>query len=101
VKIWVIGDRDTTTGFRLAGVDEARHVDFPDEARSALREAAGDDSIGLVLITEYWAEMIRSDIEQIMREQTLPVILGIPDRGGRKQTRSVGEIIRKRIGIGF
>ncbi|NPV53832.1 MAG: V-type ATP synthase subunit F [Firmicutes bacterium] len=80
MRIIVIGDRDTVTGFRLAGV-EGRHVNTIEEADSAMDEALRAPDTGVILITKQWAAKMRERIES-SHKKLMPVIMEIPDRHG-------------------
>ncbi|AEC51751.1 V-type ATP synthase subunit F [Pyrococcus sp. NA2] len=99
MKIVVMGDPDTVTGFRLAGIHEAYEFDFSDlsieRARNKLRELIERDDIGIILITERLAQKI-GEIPQV----NLPIILQIPDKFGSIYGEELlREIVRKAVGI--
>lgn len=96
MRIIVIGDRDTVTGFRLAGA-AGHHVDTPDQARSALDKAIASPDVGLIILTERWAQKMRSEVEAV-RKRLMPLIIEIPDRRGPAETGSLMKRVRAMLG---
>lgn len=98
MKIVLMGDTDTTLGFKLAGVHETYAFGESsletDRARNKLKELIERGDVGIILITERLAE--RVGIPEVM----FPIILQIPDKFGsifgEEQLR---EIVRKAIGV--
>jgi vacuolar-type H+-ATPase subunit F/Vma7 len=75
----VIGDKDTVTGFLLAGI-EVIVVNSKKEALTALQQAVSRQSIGIILITETFAGEIRKAIDDLLCfRQKCHLILQIPD----------------------
>ncbi|MEW6357903.1 MAG: V-type ATP synthase subunit F [Planctomycetota bacterium] len=100
MRYFVIGDQDTVLGFRLAGI-QGEVVDSPDDAGRALDRVLGDQTIGVVILTERTAEAIRKKVEEVIFEQSSPVIVEIPDRQGPMPGRkTLMELIRQAVGIG-
>jgi V/A-type H+-transporting ATPase subunit F len=99
MKYFAIGDEDTVLGFGMAGVD-GRVARNADEAADAFREALGSRDLGIVIITEQVAAMIRPTIDEYVFSDRFPLIVEIPDRKGRlPTTRSVRELANAAIGI--
>jgi len=99
MKFFVIGDRDTVTGFRLAGVD-GRVATERNDALSALGEVVTDKEIGVVLVTERVAGTIRDEVEKRLYGFGFPLMLEIPDASGPDPNRlNVDDLVRKAIGI--
>ncbi|HDG64021.1 MAG TPA: V-type ATP synthase subunit F [Thermococcus sp.] len=98
MKIVVFGDKDTTLGFRLAGVHEAysfgENTRELERARNKLKELIEREDIGVILITERLAQKIE------IPDVTLPIILQIPDKyGSLYGEEQLREIVRKAIGV--
>jgi V/A-type H+-transporting ATPase subunit F len=99
VKFYVIGDRQTVLGFRLAGIDGTVAVERED-GLTALTEAVGGKDIGIVLVTEAVAAKIRDEVEARLYGIGFPLVLEIPDASGPSEDRpEIDEIVRKAIGI--
>lgn len=97
----MIGDEDTVLGFGLVGVD-GRTVTGEEDAREVFRTAIGrgDSEIGVVIITEPIADLIRTDVERFTFTSDFPLILEIPDRNGRAEGRpTLREVANQAIGI--
>lgn len=96
---YVIGDEDTVLGFGMAGV-QGRVVRDRGEAEQALSEALNEDSIGIVIIPERIADLIRPLVDRYTLSAELPLILEIPDRLGPKPDRiGIRERVNAAIGI--
>ena len=98
MKIAVLGDKDTALGFRLAGAHEVYSFeDTPLEVerlRNKLRELIERGDVGIILITERFAQRVE------IPEVTLPIILQVPDKSGSKfGEEAIKEIVRRAIGV--
>ncbi len=93
----MIGDKDTVTGFRLAGADafEARS---PEEGEAFFKEALADDDVGLVILTEELANQLVS-LEDA-KKKAIPMVAVIPGFGSSDEIPSLGEGVRRRFGLG-
>lgn len=99
MRYFVIGDEDTVLGFGLVGVD-GMTVSSEEEAHSAFDQALNDGEIGVVLITERCADLIRTTVEQYLFTGDFPLILEIPDRTGKLPNRpTLRETANRAIGI--
>ena len=99
MEYFVIGDEDTVLGLGMAGVS-GRSVARPDEAKNAFNDAIGNKEIGIIIITEAVADMIRSMVDRYIFTQTFPLIVEIPDRTGRKPGKpGIRELVNKTIGL--
>lgn len=99
MEFFIIGDRDTVTGFSLGGI-EGISVDNPEEANSALKEVMGYEGIGIVLITERFAQRLRSEIDDVMVNQRIPLIVEIPDvEGPMEEKVTISDLVKSAIGV--
>jgi V/A-type H+-transporting ATPase subunit F len=99
VKYFVIGDTDTVLGFGMVGVDGrvARNVD---EAEAAFNEAVADTTVGILVINERTAELIRQRVDRLLFTADFPLVLEIPDRTGRMPDRpAIRGMVNAAIGI--
>lgn len=95
----VIGDQDTVLGFGLVGVD-GTSVASAEEARAAFDRALGDKEVGIVIITEAVATMIRSVVDRYLFTEDFPLIVEIPDRHGPDPDRpDMRSMVNQAIGI--
>lgn len=87
--IAVMGDEDTVVGFLLGGVGELnkqRHPNFfvvnkntaVSEIEEAFKNFCKRDDIGIILISQNIAEMIRYVVDSY--HQTIPTVLEIPSK---------------------
>jgi len=99
MKYYVIGDEDTVLGFGMVGV-RGKVVSGPQEAERAFRSALENKEIGIVIITERAAELIRPAIDRFLFTENFPLIVEIPDRMGTVSDRpSIREMVNTAIGI--
>lgn len=99
MKYSIIGDEDAVLGFEMVGVS-GRTARNPDEAHQAFRAALADKEVGIVIITEPVADMIRPLVDRYLFTESFPLIVEIPDRKGRQPDRpGIGELVNAAIGI--
>jgi len=98
MKIAVLGDKDTALGFKLAGVHEVYSFgDTPldmERLKNKLNELIERDDVGIILITERFAQKVE------IPEIAFPIILQVPDKSGsRFGEEQIREIVRRAIGV--
>jgi len=99
VRYFLLGDQSAVLGFSMVGVEglEIRKVK---EAVEQFRKVLEDQSIGIILITERVAELIRQEIDQYQFHHQFPLIVEIPDRMGPMEGRAgIREMVNRAIGI--
>ncbi|MBW1839990.1 MAG: V-type ATP synthase subunit F [Deltaproteobacteria bacterium] len=99
MELVVIGDEDTRTGFKLAGVTRT----YPgDEANIHLEEMLQDDTIGIIMINEKFAEENREVLNRARKEKKrlTPIIVEISDNTGpiKREIDPLQELIRRALG---
>ena len=99
MRYFVIADADTVLGFRYVGV-HGQEVLNAEQARQALARAQSDATIGVVILTDVVAEMIRSEVNKVRYEAKRPLLVEIPGRQGPMPgKRSLLDLIRDAVGI--
>lgn len=99
MKFYVIGDEETVLGFQLVGID-GEVVSNAEEAKTGLAKAFETEGLGIIVVTERIADMIRQQVEQYVYKTTFPLIIEIPDQHGPVEGRgSVRDMIRAAVGI--
>jgi len=99
MKVLVIGHREAVLGFSLAGVG-GRAVTTAEEADAALNEALASKDIGIILVTQDVAEMLKERVEHLKLHSTIPLVVEIPSPAGvPKYQPSLSEVVLKAIGI--
>jgi V/A-type H+-transporting ATPase subunit F len=99
MRYYVIGDEHTVLGFGMAGVT-GRAVGNQEETEEALREAAEEKDIGIIIITERLADLVRPQVDRLMFTQAFPLIVEIPDREGRLEGKpGLREMVNQAIGV--
>ncbi len=99
MQYFVIGDEDTVLGFSLVGVS-GKAVFSKEETEAALETGINNKNIGIIIITERIAEMVKDEIENYTYNLNFPLIIEIPDRTGVMENKaSVSDIIKSAVGI--
>ena len=99
MKYFAIGDEDAVLGFGMVGVDGLA-VESKAEAESAFSAALEDADVGIVIITERVADMLRSIVDQYLFKNRFPLIVEIPDRQGRVAGKpGIRDTVNAAIGI--
>jgi len=93
MQVFVIGDHSTCLAFSLGGIT-TRTVKERGEALTALEFAIDNQKIGLVLITEKIAALVRPEMDKILYTMHRPLVVEIPDTSGSLPGRpSAGELM--------
>ncbi len=99
MKYFAIGDEDAVLGFGMVGV-EGRTVRDSEEAERVFSTTLEDPEIGIIIITERVADMIRPAIERYLFTESFPLIVEVPDWRGPVSGRSgIRELVNAAIGI--
>ena len=99
MKYFVIGDEDTVLGFGMVGVKGLSAAN-ESETAAAFDEAIGNSDIGIIIITEKTADMIRKRVNRYLFTREFPLIIEIPDRNGKDPNRpGLREMVNKAVGI--
>jgi len=100
MKAFLISDNhDTLVLMRLAGVPGVV-VHGRDETTEAIDKALKDKDLAIIVITELAAECIPEKIQNLHKNESLPLIVEIPDRHGSKRGADfLSRYIREAIGV--
>ncbi|MDL2294699.1 V-type ATP synthase subunit F [Ruminococcaceae bacterium OttesenSCG-928-D13] len=100
MKYFLISDNiDTLAGLRMVGVDGVV-VHEQDEVRAAIKQASGDDEVGLILITSRLFKDYSTMIFDFKMHQRKPLIVEMPDRhSGDNVADSIKQYIQEVVGI--
>ncbi len=97
MNIIVLGDKETVTGFKLAGISSAKTVDVKSIEKEFEKAASEKD---IIIITENFASQIRERIEEL---QTLgkTVIVEIPGKEGSigYTKEKINDLIKRVVGM--
>ena len=99
-KIAVMADQDTVTGFMLGGIKKGYTTNNKEEAERKLEELVKKD-FSIIITTEKIGTEIRSTINKITGERTLPMIIEVPDKEGsmERESDTLRELIKRVIGV--
>jgi V/A-type H+-transporting ATPase subunit F len=99
MKVLVIGHPEAVLGFSLVGV-HGQVATSAAEVDRALDHALSASNIGIVLVTEDVADLIKGRMEHLKLRSTVPLVVEIPSpQGVRPDQLSLGEIVQRAIGI--
>jgi len=99
MKYSIIGDEDTVLGFGMVGVS-GKVAENANEAERAFQAILEDKEIGIVIVTERIADMIRPIVDKYLFTVSFPLIVEIPDRKGPKPGRpGIKEMVNTAIGL--
>ena len=98
MEIVVIGDQHTVTGFSLAGV---KRVYGAEDGKQSLKKILSDDTVGVLIVTERFAEENRRVVEEHKSSKRMaPIVVEVPDVSGpvERKVDPIRELIRRAIG---
>ena len=100
MKIAALCDNDTAVGLRLGGVHEV-YVPSKDSLEETWFKVSEEEDIGIIFITESFAEDLDKQLKDFRIRNNIPIILEIPDKKGRKKDHVdfVSHLIKKAVGI--
>ena len=100
MKFYLISDNvDTKMGMRIAGI-EGVVAGGAEEALSALENAAADENIAVVLMTEKLVGLCHDKVYDIKLNRRRPLIVEIPDRHGNSGAiDAISRYVEEAIGI--
>lgn len=71
-------EHDIAIGLRLAGV-QSFSITKEDEMKNKIKELSRDSDVGIINVTEEVYEIAQMEIEDIIKNQELPLIVKIPN----------------------
>ena len=92
MELAVLGDRDTITGFRFAGIKKGLETEKAD--KKGIRELM--EGTGILIVTEKAKERFR---EELGTKKQFPIIVEIPDKHGTKKKDMFAQLVKKIIGV--
>ena len=99
MRIAAICDKDTAMGLRLAGI-QSIYIN-PTQILSLLEDITKDNDVGVIFITEAFAEQFKRDLKDYRMIHHIPIIVEIPDKTGHKPDHIdfVSHLIKRAVGI--
>jgi vacuolar-type H+-ATPase subunit F/Vma7 len=98
MKIKVIGDEFTCLGFALSGISTVA-AEGENSVTEEFEKALCDNDVGIILVTENEANLIRDKIERQKTEGELPLVVEIPSRIGWKERGKALDLIKRVLSI--
>jgi vacuolar-type H+-ATPase subunit F/Vma7 len=93
MKAAVLGDADTVTLCRMAGI--TRYADDADQLDGLLT----DDDLAVVLITDEYAEQVRDKIVRHRLTKDLPIVIEIPGKKEIEREDTIKRLILRAVGV--
>ncbi|MFA5099704.1 MAG: V-type ATP synthase subunit F [Candidatus Omnitrophota bacterium] len=100
MNFFCIADKDSSLGFKLAGI-ETIEVSSRADAVEALQVARADKNTGIILVTEKAASYMEEEMKSRISKDSLPLVLEVPSRGSLKKHKSAAELLKELVGIGM
>ena len=100
MQMYLICDNvDTLTGMRLAGVDGVV-LHKKEECREELQRVLHDPNVGILLITELLANLLKDELTEVKQNRKIPLVVEIPDRHGTGRAPDfITSYVRTAIGL--
>jgi len=99
MKLAALCDKDTAVGLRLAGIKDTYVSEG--NASDVWNEVTLKDDIGILFVTEKIAEDLGRELKDFRLRNTIPIVIEIPDKSGRKKDHVdyVSQLIKKAVGV--
>jgi len=107
LNIVVVGDKDTVSNLRLAGVNRYYTIETGTDTRENVRKTINtllnDPSVGIIVIPEDYMQYVEDILTRVIDSKTMtPVIMEVPSKYGTIYEDVIGyykSYIRKAIGF--
>ncbi|TAK32737.1 MAG: hypothetical protein EPO21_14710 [Chloroflexota bacterium] len=97
-RIYVLGNADAVLGFSLVGIEGHATID-PADAAAHLEELRWAGDVGLILVTEEVADLLRSQIAELLADPSAPLVLEVPDPGSVPELGKLADALKRAMGI--
>ncbi|MFH1450561.1 MAG: V-type ATP synthase subunit F [archaeon] len=99
MNICVVGDKDMTTGFRLAGITATHTVKKVHNTKEVFEDVISRE-YDLIIISENHASYVAEQIKKL-RSKPHPVVIEVPDKTGSTghAKENIKEMILRAVGI--
>jgi V/A-type H+-transporting ATPase subunit F len=98
MRFFCIADKESSLGFKLAGV-ETREASGRAAALESLRVALATEDVGVILITEKVSSYIPDETYKLIYDPNGPLVLEVPSRGLAAKRKTTGEFLKEAIGV--
>ncbi|MBI4399557.1 V-type ATP synthase subunit F [Candidatus Micrarchaeota archaeon] len=99
MKIFVLADKPTCIGFRLAGVENC-HVAEGKDAERKLEELMNNEDVGVIVVNEKLLAQIDWKLKKKIDTTARPAVVPVPDKHGpSSEVESLGDMIKKALGF--
>jgi len=99
MKLAVLCDKDTSTGFRLAGIKETYVSEG--NANEIWNDISQKEDIGVLFVTERIADELGRNLKEFRLKNNIPIVVEIPDKKGRMKDHIdyISHLIKKAVGV--
>lgn len=98
MKIVTVGSKSFVTSFQLAGV-QGVVVDSPQSAFSEIKKLAGDQEVGLVLVSDDISTPINTELTKLRATKSKPLIFSLPSVGSEKKEVDYRKMLKTILGV--
>jgi len=98
MKIRVIGDEFSSLGFALSGI-ESVSAENKDAVNAEFDKALEDKEVGIILITEKEADLIRDKVNRRKIKGEMPLVVEIPSSSGWQEKDKALDLIKRVLAV--
>ena len=98
MKYFVIGDEDTVLGFSLVGVF-GMQATTSEQAMQAWNKALEDPEVGIIVITDGVAALIRGLVDRYLFSESFPLVVEIPSAHSKEGPPDLRSLVNQAIGV--
>lgn len=90
MKVAVVGDESTVTGYKLAGIGRSQIISSEKEAKKVINELEGEFEI-IIVTDKYLPDIDPTESESL--------VIGVPGRGGPSGKEGLEDVVKSAIGV--
>lgn len=99
MKAVIIGGKDTTTGFKLAGIDGVV-VSSPKAMLEKLKELIKREDVALILLDDQFLEpWAKEEVDRVKSSSLNKLVIEVPSRAGPKIEVDLRALVKKVMGV--
>lgn|SRR3989338_5221722 len=90
----ILADKETLTGFQLAGIKKCiEAAESKEELLNQFISLHREKETGIIIISQEISMKLRKEILKVLEEKSLPAVIEIPDKNGVIEGESLIEAI--------
>ncbi len=100
MRMGIIGDEETVTGFMLAGIKEAYVARDRFETEKVLKKIFNTPDVVVLFITSDLAKEVREIIDSRRKMgEFYPIVVEIPPKSGKMEEDVIRMIVKRAVGV--